>query len=398
MTTIFVFAYYSYKDPVFQSAVLAYLQVLKSPHLRFIILTWEQGQFRIDKTEKRQLREALLESNIVWHNTTWHSGRFKLLKKAFDLVKGVVLSGFLIAKYRAKTIYSEGFPGAIIGHYLSILTRTPHVIHTFEPHADYMMESGVWRKNSWEYKLLTLLEMRIAKRAERIITATRAYKEVLKSRLGRDNIAVVPSCVDTNHYKFDIRKRDEIRQDLGIHDNQIVVVYLGKVGGMYMDDEIFQFFNYCLRLKNDNFFFFLFTNEELARITCDLNRFEIPLTKVLVKHLAKPEVPAYLSAADIGFCGIRPTPSRRYSSPIKNGEYWACGLPVLVPHGISDDYVLADEYGIGFSFKEIVDIKFSVLESLKHKDRGFIQSQCYPLRSLAYHKETIGKCLRDILP
>lgn len=389
MTSIFVFAYYSYKDPVFQSAVLPYLKIVRPSRFRFIILTWEQDKFRVDKQERARFKRDLSESNIIWHETRWHSGRFKFVKKCFDLFIGIVLSSFLIRKYKARKILSEGFPGAVIGHCLSILTRIPHAVHTFEPHADYMLEAGVWRKNSWEYRILRFFEKPIAKRAECVITGTDAYKELLFKMTGKMNVHVIPSCVDTKHYRFDVEKRNEIRKGLGIIEDQIAIAYMGKIGGMYMDEEIFEFIKYCLSLDERRFFFFLFTNEDATRVNADLRKFGIPLAKVFVRFLDKNEVPAYLSAADIGFCGIRPLPSRRYSSPIKNGEYWACGLPVLIPKGVSDDYIHSLKYNIGFPFGRFEEISLPTLQSLKEQDRSQIERQSHSLRALTHYREQI---------
>ncbi len=391
MTSVFVFAYYSYKDPVFQSALLPYLKMVASPQFRFVVLTWEQNRYAMDTHEASEARLSLYAANIIWHRTRWHSGKFKIIKKAFDLLKGIIYSAYFIRRYKAIKIYSEGFPGAIIGHYLSVFTRVPHVIHTFEPHAQYMVESGVWTQKSWEYKVLKNLEISIANRSQYLVTGTHAYKELLAKNIDGSKILVVPSCVDTDHYKFSLSKRERIRNELCLRTDQIVIVYLGKMGGMYMHSEIFQFFNNCLSLSKDRFFFFLFTDENVSSVLEDLQRFNIPFDKVLVRYLTRNEVPDYLSAADIGFCGIRPIPSRRFSSPIKNGEYWACGLPILIPKGISDDYIQAVEHDLGFSFGDVSEIDLEILESLKCRDRRAIQEQAYHLRALNPYKEVFRK-------
>ena len=388
MNTIFVFAYYSFKDPVFQSAVLPYIKLTSSTQLNFILLTWERQEFQMDEIVKLQLRRDLQHCGITWYETSWHSGRLKILKKAFDMVKGLVYSMLLIRRHKAKKIYSEGFPGAIIGHYLSKMLRIPHIIHTFEPHADYMMEAGIWNQKSWEYRLLKNLEIPIANHAQHVITATKEYKNVLLERGAKSNICVIPSCIDTSFYQYLPRKREEIRSHMGLKSDQIVIVYLGKLGGMYMDEELFRFFNQCLQHASDKFFFFLFTNDPVEKIVQSLKFWKIPLSKVFFKFLAKDEVPCYLSAADIGFCGIRPIKSRRFSSPIKNGEYWACGLPTLIPQGISDDYIHAVEAYIGFTFNDVSEIDLSVLKSLKAIDRHTIQEKAFVLRGLARYKQT----------
>ena len=49
------------------------------------------------------------------------------------------------------------------------------------------------------------------------------------------------------------------------------------------------------------------------------------------------EVPDYLAASDFAFVIINPAPCRLFCSAIKIGEYWANGLPVLLPPGAGDD-------------------------------------------------------------
>ena len=353
MKCIFIFAYYSYKDPVFQSAVLPYFTNPNARECKFVLLTWEQNSYRMSKSEIQRIKKNLLEKNIIWYRTTWHSGKFKLFKKAYDFINGVLISLYLIYRHKAKSIYSEGFPGAIIGCFLSIISRKPHIIHTYEPHADYMLESGVWGEKSWEYMILKKLEVPIAKQAHTLITATQAYKKILLRKGIRSNILVIPSCVDTRIYKYKPTRRQKIRGDLNIKEDQITIVYLGKLGGMYMDEELFAFFKICYDYNPNQFYFFLFTNEPEIKINEYLVKYRVPKERILVKFLKKEEVSDYLSAADFGFCGIRPIPSRRYSSPIKNGEYLACGLPLIIPYGISDDSFNVKKLKLGLVFNEL---------------------------------------------
>ncbi|GAB3330184.1 hypothetical protein GCM10027429_07060 [Marivirga atlantica] len=373
MPTIFVFAYYSYKDPVFQSAVLPYLQLNYSEPIKFILLTWEQQAFKLNKAEQNKIRASLKEQNIEWYTTNWHSGRFKLVKKIYDFIAGLFMSLRLIRKHKCKKIYSEGFPGAIIGHYLSKLSRKPHAIHTFEPHADYMLESQVWEKSSWEYQFLKKMEVPIAKNTQHIITATKAYKDILIKKGIKSPIHVIPSCIDTNQYYFDQESRNQIRSELKIENDKIVIAYLGKIGGMYMEDELFSFLKKCLEYDSDKFHFFLLTNYSNNLIENKLDKFNLPHNKIHSKYLKKEDVNKYLSAADIGFCGIRAIPSRRYSSPIKNGEYWACGLPVIIPEGISDDYIIIDKENIGVVFNKIEEISIREIEELLRLPRTKIR-------------------------
>lgn len=349
--TIFIFAYYSYNDPVFQSAVLPYFTNLKKHHFDLVLLTWEQKQFKQSKSEKAQTHNFLKSQNIIWYNTTWHSGRFKLIKKGLDVSWGLIFSIYIILKHNVNIIYSEGFPGAIIGHLLSLISRKKHVIHTFEPHADAMIEAGVWRSNSWEAQILKYFEKKIAIKASLIITATQKMIEVIKVWGTNSQFLRAPSCVDIEKFTFSKSSRLSLREHYKIKDDECIIIYLGKLGGMYMEEEIFEFFSYCQQNSSMKFKFWILSIEPVEKIENLFKSHNIPSEKYLIKSVKRDDVYKYLSAADIGLVAVRPKPSRRFCSPIKDGEYWACGLPIIIPKGISDDFQYAEKYNIGAVFE-----------------------------------------------
>lgn len=350
LKTVFIFAYYSYKDPVFQSAVLPYfLNFPEKEKFRFVLLTFVQKEFKLTENEIKEIKQELKEHNIIWYKRTWHSGKFKLLKKVYDFIIGLVFSFFLVMRYNAKFIYSEGFPGAIITHFLMRITGRKHIVHTFEPHADYMLESGVWNNNSWEYKLIQSMQDRIAKKAFAILTATQAMIDIYKVKCLDTKFFRVPSCVDLDLFRIDIEARNTLRSSFGVRENETLMVYLGKLDGMYWEQELFDFFAVMETSKQINFKFLIITREDKSKYEHLLN------DKMIWLSAERDEVPKLLSAADLAICGIRNIASRRFSSPIKNGEYWAMGLKTIIPVGISDDYLYAEKEKIGWVLQTVDD-------------------------------------------
>ena len=346
--TIFIFAYYSFKDPVFQSAVLPYFTGLaEQGPFRFVLLTFEQHKYRTLLVEKYKIRNELKHRRIIWYDTKWHSGFLKPLKKVFDFLWGMLLSLYLIIRYRTTAIYSEGFPGAIFGFCLSIVTRRPHIVHTFEPHTDYMVEAGVWKKNSWEAVLLRYFEKQVAKQASHIMTATNAMIDKLQKQGVKAQLHRVPSCVDTTVFKYSENARVKIRKQLGIADQDKVIIYVGKFGGMYLDKEVIEFFSVVKCESKNNFKFVILTTDDHQQIHDWLQEYGMKINDVHIDSVQKNEVPNYLSASDFGFVPVRQHPGKRFCSPIKDGEYWACGLPIIIYSGISDDFLLAKKNQIG---------------------------------------------------
>ncbi len=400
---IFIFSYYSYKDPIFQSAILPYFQDFPSKEMfEFILLSFESKENKLNKAEKESIKTSLEQHNIRWHSTRWRSGRFKLFKKIIDFGIGTTYSLLLIYKYKVNFIYSEGFPGSIFGHYLSMLTQRKHIIHTFEPHAEYMVESHVWKDNDWETILLRKFMSKIAHKAHKLMTATTLYKEVITSwEVDEHKIMLVPSCVDTTIFHFDENRRISIRKRLGIDENTKVFVYLGKFGGMYTTKEYFEFAKTCItQYPDQKVRFWVFTSEAKEILHAYIEELGLDISLFFIQKLKKEEVPHYLSGADYGFVGILPIPSRRYSSPIKNGEYWACGLPIIIPKGISDDYELTQEHHLGYVLEDFQQDSYkAVLEKIMTKKYTFSKEKISVFaknnRGLAKFKQKYYELFKD---
>lgn len=386
--TVFIFAYYSMKDPVFQSAVLPYFRNFPNSDLfRFVLLTFEQKIYDCSAEEKKSIKQELLNENIIWFNTRWHSGRFKIVKKAFDFLWGIIYSCFLIFRYRAKAVYSEGFPGAVIGHYISKLTFSKHMVHTFEPHADYYIENGSWKENSWEARLLKYFEKKIAARCTYIFTATQGMIERIKAWGVNTACYRVPSCVDLNLFKFDEIRRNEIRSEINIAEDEIVLTYLGKFGGYYWDEELFRFFAAFENLANGKFRYCIFTTEDQEKLKLEFEKVNISPQKYIIKKLSRAEVSDYLSASDYGISAVRAFPSKRFCSPIKNGEYWACGLPVIAPANVSDDFLFIEQYNLGEVLNDTSDESFKkVAESIANNDNVAEERMNFRKRALEFVK------------
>jgi hypothetical protein len=222
-----------------------------------------------------------------------------------------------------------------------------------------MVEAGVWSSHSWEAHILKKLEYTSGKSADGIMTATNAMIEKCRERGFTGRLLRVPSCVNTRHFDYDPQARQTIRKKLGLSDDRIVITYLGKFGGMYQEEEFFRMMRIFLNESN-RFFFFIFTIDDHEQVRSSLKAHNIPEDKVLLTSLERNEVPAYLSASDIGHVCHRQSPAKRYCSPIKDGEYWSCGLPLLTFEGISDDYVLARQENIGIVLPDTSDESFRI--------------------------------------
>ncbi len=368
MKTILILAYYSVEDPVFKSAVLPYFLNFPDRDIKFIMCTYENDRYPLTPEKRKFIKSVLKENNIQWIEFKWRSGRFKLLKKILDLLKSIWSTRQIIKVNHVTAVYSEGFPGAIIGYFICRLNQVKHYIHTFEPHADYMLEARVWKNFSWEYIFLKKLESIIARQASLIFTATEGMRQRIQTwGVNRDKIYLVPSAINLSSFYYDENARLRIRSELHVTEKECLIVYLGKLGGMYMEEEIFDFYKYLSLNSKLKYKFLFLTAEPLNKILSLADEYGLSKGDVMAFFVPSEEVYQYLSAADFGFVAVRQRSSKKYCSPIKTGEYLACGLPVIVPRGISDDYLNIVKHDVGVIL-DYLDVKSFVHTTAKIED------------------------------
>jgi len=242
--------------------------------------------------------------------------------------------------------------GAMAGAFGTMLFKKlgiPFVVESFEPHADYMAESGVWKKNGLRYRFQQKTEQEIKKNARFLITVSQNYYNQLLEKEGivQERLKMVPCMVNADDFAYNEQHRAEIREKIGIAPNTIVGIYLGKFGGIYYDEEAFRLFKSACDFFEGNFFLLLLSPTAVKEVAEKLKKVGFPLNKTWIGTVLHQDVPHYLSASDFAFSTIKPADCRRFCSAIKNGEYWANGLAILLPDGIGDDSDIIKKEGGG---------------------------------------------------
>jgi glycosyltransferase involved in cell wall biosynthesis len=257
----------------------------------------------------------------------------------------------LAKRYAFDCILARGAPAGGRAWWLHQKTGIPFYVESFEPHADYMHESGVWGKNDPRYLVEKYWEKGATRHAAGLMPVTENYKEALLRRgVSERKVQTVPCTVDVDAFAYSQIERGRVREALGIPPDSIVGIYVGKFGDIYYDQEAFAAFETAFE-SVPGFELILLSPASEAHI----HRRTVEHAGIdarRVHHLlVKPgEVPAYLSAADFAYSLIKCTPSKAYCSPVKIGEYWASGLPVITSKGIGDDAKIIEDEGVGGIF------------------------------------------------
>lgn len=344
---ILVLTQWSFKDALIQTYTLPYVHIIRdivSPHQKILVVTAEQE------------RMALTEEEVADVNRSWAGRNMQLLAmpyRKFGIKKLIAAIGHLVTLYRVikreniRIIHAFCTPAGSIAYMLSKLTGARLILDSFEPHAESMTENGTWKKTGPAFRLLFKLEKLQARKADAVIGTTAGMKQYAKEKYGVniENYFTKPACVDFN--TFYVRKKDaELVKELGL-ENKIVCVYAGKFGGIYLKEEVFDFIKACWLYWNETFCFLALTDLTDAELAKEMIRTELPADRVIKKFVSHQEIPRYLSLGDFAINPVKPVPTKRFCTSIKDGEYWAMGLPVVIPPGISDDSDIIEENNIG---------------------------------------------------
>ena len=329
------------------------------PHLRLLHERADVEAIRLVTIERGLQAQADLvfspgfaAPNISFEPLRSRPGRNVILNKIEDFTRFPAELVKQVREFKPDFILARGAPAGALAYLVWQKIRLPFYVESFEPHAAYMLESGVWRSYDPRYLFQRHWERRQKQLAQGLMPVAENYRQQLIAEgVPAARIATVPCSVDAATFAFDEQARQRVRQRLGCANPATTVgIYVGKFGGIYYDDEAFRVFRAAADHFGPEFQLIILTPDPLEEVLTKLAAVSLPARQVFVTKAQHNEVPGYLSAADFAFATIKPAPCRLFCSAIKIGEYWASGLPVLVTPGVGDDSAIAQAEGGGAVF------------------------------------------------
>lgn len=343
---VLVITYWDRGDPLVVNYTLPYLRIMQGqlpPGSKIHLVT-------LDKQVKRPPVEADADG-FIRHGYPYKgfglSGLGMVLSLAWSLVR-------LVHKHRIGTIHAWCTPAGMIGYLVSLATGKPLVLDSFEPHAEAMVENGTWKRKSWAFRMLFGFEKLQARHAVSVIAATEGMRDYCKDKYHGvpERFHVKPACVDLVRYDPAVVQRKELRRAMGL-EGKLVAVYAGKFGGIYLDREVFEIFRQARNHWGGKFHVLLLTGHTFKELWPWMQAASLPPEMFTVQWADPKDVPALLAVADWAITPVKPVPTKRYCTPIKDGEYWAMGLPVMITQGISDDSDIISRNGAGTVIRKL---------------------------------------------
>lgn len=340
---ILFLGYWNLDDGLTQATILPHLQILKNmSNVEYLHFANTQRE----ETSSRSLK-AVRSLNVAY--TPLYSKNFPLnrINKIYDFIHFPKLIKALCVKHKINLIISRGAPAGSLAYLVWKKAKIPFVVESFEPHADYMKTSGEWKKYGLRYLFQKYWEQKQKNHARTLITVANNYKRQLENEgVIQSKIFVVPCAVDIKKFYTDENIKREMRTQLKISADAIVGVYAGKFGGLYLEEEAFTIFQQAFNNVYD-FHLLLLTSTDNLWIKEQIQKYKLPPNRIHIKFVPYEEVNNYLNVADFAFALFKSTKVSPYLSPVKIGEYWACGLPVFITPNLGDEMHWIKEKELG---------------------------------------------------
>jgi glycosyltransferase involved in cell wall biosynthesis len=344
--------YFGLREPLVQTQVIPYLRELVKDKNQISLLTFEPKQSEKEKPDE-EMKHELLSFGIDWHCLKYHK-RFSVLATAWDVIQGVRFIRRFIARERPDILHGRvhlpTFMAAVARKFSRHKPDILFDIRGFFP--EEYTDAGIWPANGLLYRAAKRVERWLLKTSDGFVVLTERARDILfpdsretgYDKLGRP-VEVIPCCVDLSRFAANGDTRTAIREKLCLRD-RYVMAYAGAFGGWYLTQEMTSLFAELKKLR-PNAFAMILTQSKPEVIEALLKAGGYRDGDYIVTKVSPTDLLAYLSAADAAVSFIKNCYSKQASSPTKNAEYLACGLPIIANAGIGDTDLHLDGTGIG---------------------------------------------------
>ena len=337
-------------EPILESQAVPCLERLTERGFRFILLTYEKKRDleHAGAKEIRAIKDRLYSGGIEWRYLRYHKSP-RIFATLFDIFSGALYSLYLIAARRVSIVHVRGITPGTIMILISGFVRARILFDMRGRLAEEMAAGGLWEEGSLTFRLIKLAEKRLLETADAVTVLTKRHFELNRSLdyLNKRDIPkdIIPCSVDMERFGYNTKDAADFRKGLGL-DSRFVLMYPGKIGTFYFMEHMLDFYKTALDDIPDAVFVVLTTDEtEEFRAKADSLGIRHD-SLVIVRNVAYADMPRHLEIADAGIFFINPY-NKMGSSPIKMGEFLACGVPVIINPGIGDTEDLVRENRVG---------------------------------------------------
>ncbi len=374
---ILYISYDGMTDQLGQSQVIPYLKELtRLGNFNFILLSCEKKE-NFHKN-KKIVEETLKGFPIEWKPRMYHKSP-PVLSTLFDVIMLHYHARKLYELYKFRLVHCRSYISTLVGLSLWKKYGVPFIFDMRGFWADERVDGKLWNLKNPFYRIIYRYfknkEAEFLANASGVISLTEAGKaEMMKWENGATHahkMVVIPCCVDLEHFsakKLDQTLISTIKEKNHIKEEDFVLTYLGAIGTWYMLPEMLRFFYLLQQQKQEAKFLFIAPSDSHAFIRGEARNYNIPSEKLIFIHGQRKEIPSLLSLSSYSIYFITPSYSKISSSPTKQAEIMAMGIPSVTNKGIGDTEEIIRNAKAGFITEDFSEKSFQkIIEQIFHE-------------------------------
>ncbi len=350
MARVLFISYDGMTDPLGQSQVLPYLIGLSKKGYQISLLSCE-------KPERAFLKDTIIKL-CKQHHIDWHPIAYTKKPPILSTLKDVSAlrkkAAVLHQQQPYQLVHCRSYIAALVGQWLKKKYGLPYIFDMRGFWANERVDGGLWNTQKRIYRKIYQFfkkkEQQFLIGADAVVSLTYcAQEEISTWGIPHAPITVIPCCVDTQLFDPEALNKDkllQLKRKVALGQNKLVLGYVGSLGTWYLLKEMLEFFKIWLSQFPDAVFFFV-TNEPKEMILKAAQQLRIDTHKIVVVNAQRSEVPYYIAMMDFGIFFIKNAYSKKASSPVKQGEMMAMGLPLICNAGVGDTDYIVQKYHSG---------------------------------------------------
>lgn len=381
--------------PILQSQGIPHMKGLRGMDIHYTLLSFEKRQCRQnleDRMKTADLDNELAEYEIKWYKipirTLW------FLPKWLEMnLLCLLYTTVLVFRKKIEIMHFRSYPVAFTGLILRLILKKSFIFDMRGLLIEERVVMGLWKKNSFYFKLAKMLERFCLLAADAVIVVSYPFRSYIKSIVKSASVTVIPNYVELHKFVLDRAKRNKIRRRLHI-ENRFVLLYSGSMQVWHSLRKMIDFFLICKTEIPRSFFLFLLYEHQFE-VNQMMLKNKISPSDFKIIDLESHQIPMYLMAGDLAMAITEENIITRVCCPTKFAQYLACGLPVVTNKNIGDMPDIVQEFHVG----SIVDPNDrnsirEVVEKYKHMSRRQWWNLKTNCRKVAAHEFSLKLALQ----
>lgn len=367
---ILYLSYDGLTDPLGQSQILPYIEGLSKHGYTFTIISFEKPE-RF-KTGQRRIEKRCEESSIDWHPLTYTKNP-PVFSTIYDIDKLQKKAEELHRQKSFSLVHCRSYITSLVGLKLKENYKLPFIFDMRGFWADERVDGKIWNLNNPLYKSIYRYfkkkERKFLEKADAVISLTEAGKAELENWFNNDPIfggnenyynydraaavvkktTVIPCATDLEHFDYSRVSGNKLKwlgAVYGIDTDQEYLGYVGSLGTWYMAEEMLNLY-YHLWQDRPKLRFLILSHDNLDFLRKKADKLGIPRSFLVQIEAERKDVPALMSMMAASVFFILPAYSKKASSPTKQGELMAMGIPVICNDNVGDTGDIVRKYHSG---------------------------------------------------